>query len=352
MKKLPVLSFNLEQALAVSLFSFIGLLTRVGIENLFSTTNVVVDLLSVSITKDVEETPIFSDYFSNIFGCLVMGVVMRNSKWFTHHYPVIYVGLTSGLAGCITTFSTFNVQAFLNIVRKRPVNWLVTLTVGWLSAVSFYNLGFHLASLISFIWNCANKKTKYVFSEEDFEKDHKEHHHPKESQTDLPRKFESQEPQKEQPIGVIAGIILLLVLIGVFLILVFESESHRSIWFSCLFAPIGALIRWYLAQYNQNFPRFPIFTFGVNLVGTLILGGLYVLVNEKDLFNKDASLGAQFVAAAGTGFCGCLTTVSTLVKEYRAHNKLDGYINVVISFGMSQIMLISTFGVFFWAKYG
>jgi len=88
------------------------------------------------------------------------------------------------------------------------------------------------------------------------------------------------------------------------------------------------------------------------LVGTLILGGLYVLVNEKDLFNKDASLGAQFVAAAGTGFCGCLTTVSTLVKEYRAHNKLDGYINVVISFGMSQIMLISTFGVFFWAKYG
>ena len=71
-------------------------------------------------------------------------------------------------------------------------------------------------------------------------------------------------------------------------------------------AMVGAPLRYVADRYVQSKhdSAFPWGTFGVNVVGSLILG-----------FLVRASLGTPWMALLGTGFCGALTTYSTFGYE-------------------------------------
>ena len=65
----------------------------------------------------------------------------------------------------------------------------------------------------------------------------------------------------------------------------------------------GALVRYFFSRYNQAF-KLPLGTLIANLLGCFLIGLFYNHVESKEVY-----------LILATGFCGCLTTFSTLNDE-------------------------------------
>mmetsp|Transcript_1028 Transcript_1028/g.3611 ORF Transcript_1028/g.3611 Transcript_1028/m.3611 type:complete len:331 (+) Transcript_1028:296-1288(+) len=83
------------------------------------------------------------------------------------------------------------------------------------------------------------------------------------------------------------------------------------------FAPVGALLRWYLSLYNASAQKacfgIPLFTLLANTLGCACNAASAVLVHHAG-----SDIAAITIAAVSTGFAGCLSTVSTLISELRS----------------------------------
>jgi fluoride ion exporter CrcB/FEX len=111
--------------------------------------------------------------------------------------------------------------------------------------------------------------------------------------------------------------------------------------FALAFAPLGCLTRFYLSiKFNRRFISFPFGTFLANAIGTMILGMAFAL-QHAPLSPAGSGLiggsfaGCQVLQGVMDGFCGCLTTVSTWVLELsdskREHAYIYGSVTVVVS---------------------
>ncbi|KAF2396760.1 hypothetical protein EJ06DRAFT_482930, partial [Trichodelitschia bisporula] len=103
--------------------------------------------------------------------------------------------------------------------------------------------------------------------------------------------------------------------IGAVLMAIFPPHKawRGDALFACVFAPAGCLARWYVSgALNGVRPSFPLGTFAVNVFGTV---GLGVLLDLQRTGTAGSGVGCQVWQGVMDGGCGCLTTVSTFVAE-------------------------------------
>ncbi len=85
----------------------------------------------------------------------------------------------------------------------------------------------------------------------------------------------------------------------------------RQVLFVAAGGALGALARFALSHLAQSFwgARFPFGTLGINAVGSIAIGVLYVLIAERGILHPD------WRSIAMVGFLGAFTTFSTFSLE-------------------------------------
>ncbi|KAI9872938.1 MAG: hypothetical protein M1830_001042 [Pleopsidium flavum] len=123
--------------------------------------------------------------------------------------------------------------------------------------------------------------------------------------------------------------------------------------FALVFAPLGCLLRFYASTHlNGRIASFPLGTFTVNILGTIILGMCYDLqhapLGSARHIIGGGRIGCQVLQGVMDGFCGCLTTVSTWVVELKGLKKRHAYIYGVMSVGVALAFLVVIMGSLRW----
>ncbi|KAL5000316.1 CrcB-like protein-domain-containing protein [Aspergillus recurvatus] len=140
--------------------------------------------------------------------------------------------------------------------------------------------------------------------------------------------------------------------LGTILLVVFPPTGHKA-WrgdalFAIVFAPLGTLLRFYISLWlNARIPSFPLGTFAMNVVGTIILAMCYDL--QRVEVGASVLVSCQVLQGVMDGFCGCATTVSTWVAELNGLKKrIDAYIYGVVSVGVALGFFVVITGSLKW----
>lgn len=236
--------------------------------------------------------------------------------------------LLTGLCGSITTFSKFNQQVSLMIVGEanpsgnRYFTAFLSILLGLAAPTSSFIFGHDLSTIFG-----------------------SHFHHSEASDATLP---------KSLLIAKIMNYLLVVLLILSWFTLLVLAIIYRKQYYvilnlaSILLAPFGALCRFALASLNKKHYKFelinaiPIGTLIANLVGSLVLSAVNVILTWVEL----SCNWTAFLKAIGTGFCACLTTVSTLISEIQlmrgegrlVYSHIYPFCTICLSLGLSMVM--------------
>eukprot|EP00455_Lapot_gusevi_P018571 TRINITY_DN2015_c0_g1_i3.p1 TRINITY_DN2015_c0_g1~~TRINITY_DN2015_c0_g1_i3.p1 ORF type:complete len:424 (+),score=58.64 TRINITY_DN2015_c0_g1_i3:122-1393(+) len=269
---------------AVITFSFLGVLSRVYLLKLYS----------------FPGSPVFSVAVPNLIGCFVMGLVSKSQKKLVLVHPALFLALGTGFCGCLTTFSAWNLQAveLLFNTRQQSVMWLaVDQLFGWLmmmiiglsSSISAFLFGQQVAQVY-----LPPEPTHVTLK-------------PIAGGFDFPT-------LSSLPLSDL--VFLCFSFLAWLTLLICSIFFHHFLVMDLLFAPLGAILRWRLALSLNGRSDFPWGTFAANVSGTWIAALCYFLrLSPISVRVGLSSVGCAVLEGVITGFCGSLTTVSTLVSE-------------------------------------
>lgn len=100
----------------------------------------------------------------------------------------------------------------------------------------------------------------------------------------------------------------------------------------------GAYLRYRFSLYNGMYPNFPVGTFAANILGTWLLAG-FTAMSKYSVDYNDVGLQALMYGLI-TGFCGCLTTISTLVSEVDKLPSKHSYVYAITTNMVAQLGLV------------
>ncbi|EFR04819.1 hypothetical protein MGYG_07826 [Nannizzia gypsea CBS 118893] len=259
----------------------------------------------------------------------------------------LYIGLTTGFCGSFTSFSSFMLDAYHALSNTLPnpntdtilprnggysfMAVLAVLLYTVLLCLSSIVVGAHLADGLSYFTPT------------------------------LPFKFLR---------NILDRLIVLLAVgcwMGAIFLAIWTPDRHRPIqeqhWrgsaeFAIIFAPIGCLFRFYASLYfNPLILSFPLGTFLVNMIGTLILGICFDLQHASSVVARTSIngaiaphrlLGCQILKGIMNGFCGCTTTVSTWIAELHSLRLKHAYLYGFASVGLGLALLVVVIGTMQW----
>ncbi|CAG8605094.1 5594_t:CDS:10 [Ambispora leptoticha] len=210
--------------------------------------------------------PVFPLIGPQFLGCVIMGFCLAKKATMLERYLPLYTGLTTGLCGSITTFSSWNIaitQSLLNYngpqrsAIDNPISALsyIIITIGM--SVSGLKFGEHLAGFFVPTKNKTNN-IKVVH-------------------TIIPTKANLYQLSLLDWICTILGFGSLIAVITISIF----WHSQRRVLLSTIFGPLGTLIRWQLARLNAFNLSFPFGTFAANISGTFIFALLFMLSNGE-----------------------------------------------------------------------
>ncbi|KAG7664393.1 uncharacterized protein J8A68_002066 [[Candida] subhashii] len=280
--------------------------------------------------------------WANFAACVVMGLAIDGEElWFTlldkHEkiYPnkgsiPVYTGITTGFCGTVSSFSSVMLEAFnkaadteigVNFNYPNAAYGIMEFLAVMLAQFGLSIMGFHMGKHMSSVAD------RYI----------------------VPLSLKQYKILERISIGIAVSLVIIIcVLLGV------KSEGGWRSWtFAMLFAPFGAVLRFYLSKYlNSKMTNFPLGTFTANVSGSLLLA-IFNLVGRGKLPDNGrivtSVIGCHVLMGLEDGFCGALTTVSTFVVELFGLNTIDGYRYGVYSIMLSFIMTILTLGAYNWS---
>ena len=307
----------IEEALlwcCISVFAYAGAYVRVGFQyyRIWKTES------SVSLL------------YAQIIGCLVMGFMVHLRPLFMSSgvrlQRVVYTGVTTGLCGSITTFSSLNFDAnklFLlqwdstwgdangSYDGRRLLEWLVSIWIGVSVPMQALHAGRHLSEALfpaSAFPSCPS----------------------------LPAVDSTVLSMGES--AVVVSYVIATVLVIFLPAKLDSSGSFKHLLFTAIFGAVGAYMRYRLSLLNRSRPTFPLGTCIANVLGSWLLAVWMVLA--KFVVPQHEVLVIEVLYGLCTGFCGCLTTLSTFVNELHVLPRRAAYI-----YGMSSIIL-AQLGIF------
>ncbi|KAL6071484.1 Camphor resistance CrcB protein [Balamuthia mandrillaris] len=348
-------------------------LTALRLLSALSLCAVLATLLRVSLTRFLRwsvgqayQGVLPSNLFANVLGCVIMGFLAPQkglSLWKREGW--LYVAMTSGFCGSLTTLSSWMKDAVAALGRVEVVHYLLLIFLELFSNFCAFTFGLHLYSTVTAI----GTRTPTSFLSKRFQvihdhSDSSSHQQQQEVEEDgeysdvsLATSGQNEEAPTDKPLKrllwtALLPTVLLSLAVLTLSILSVNLETWRWLMFSALFAPFGALLRYYLSLFNAKEPYasgFPLFTFIPNLAGCLFAAAMHILAANKGWTDR-SSPGAYLVEASMTGFSGCLTTVSTFMAELmQPHRALPlRYLYGACTVSIAQASMLLLFWAFLW----
>eukprot|EP01135_Chromosphaera_perkinsii_P003561 Nk52_evm19s248 gene=Nk52_evmTU19s248 len=321
-KEGPSLKAHFLYFCSISIFAYAGVIIRVYLEKL----------------SKYDGFESFSPLWPEIIGCVIMGFfVQQKGKMMPHQYAplaALFIGISTGLCGSITTFSTWNASAIkalvdfdntINTSATRVWTWITVTVAGVAIPFGALRFGNHLGML----YNHMEKR----FAKDTGKKD-----------------VEGGKKESLVPKNIVYSymdwmLIIAFIPVTVFVIVLSNQLDRDDYVFDFVFALAGANLRYQLSFLNKLHRKFFFGTFAANILGCALLGLFTVL--QKDL--SLTTLQNNVFIGLETGFCGCLTTISTFIVEVELLSVKSSNRYAWVSIIVAQLFFIVTLGTYTWA---
>ncbi|KAL1408793.1 hypothetical protein Q8F55_005606 [Vanrija albida] len=237
-------------------------------------------------------------------GCGIMGLALARKNEISWLYPPLYTFFTTGIAGSVTTFSSWMLEAYEAFANTEhynrkglhsTVNGLAYSFVTVMVSFAGLKLGGYVSSLLPRL--------------------------PRPPRRAVANGADGRPHGQGTRLLDLLAVASAVASYGGALALYFAAPRRwrPRATYAILLAPPGTMLRFALARINARRPfldRFPLGTFIANMAGTVIIAGTYAAARRPGA--RDNPLACTTLDAVHDGFCGCLTTVSTFVVEMGA----------------------------------
>ena len=277
--------------------------------------------------------PQFSSLYAQLVGTAIMGTLVAHKTLLQKRHKIFYTALTTGLCGSMTTFSSWNLEAALSLLQlnssslsplqgpdngRRAVTFLTILLLGLSAPIGALKLGSSVANSIAprFQSTCCAAPIAFCTK------------------------------RWISAISIFIG--WTLVTGGVVCLILIDLQLLFSLLLGC----VGTYLRWCLSRLDKCqrcVRRFPLGTFLANVSGAWIIGLTHV---AAAFFYAEGTSDTLLMLLGGvsTGFCGCLTTVSSLIDQLCTLPFHCACLYAFSSIACAQAGLITTLAVFAWTR--
>ncbi|KAJ7157097.1 major facilitator superfamily domain-containing protein [Mycena filopes] len=286
------------------LFSVLGVLARLGL----------------SALANYSGQSIFPLAYSQGVGCLIMGFCLALKEPFHRYYPPLYIGLTTGFCGSLTTMSGWQLDIFSSWLNSHTAPWspLNQVLDGLCKGVFTISLslasllfGMHIASQISPYFHAAPPPGKLLRS----------------------------------AVTIIAVCTYAATIPAYYFL---PRDYRHQATAALMFSFPGTLTRYMLSiQLNGVLHTFPLGTYAANSFGTALQATLHVLQSTAGRPLGGAT--CTLLQGLADGYCGCLTSVSTVAAELVTFKTAGHkYRYGLATWATGQIFLVLIFGALLW----
>ena len=313
----------------LALFAVLGTLARLGIIALGSFPGAPVGEGSV--------------LWANFAGCVVMGLLVSNESQSLFRRlggghggaswgAALYAGLTTGFCGSLTSFSSFTLDAFRLLANVMPMHvWGAAGGRNFIAVVAYaiatvalslvgLQFGAHLARLSASLPVPVLTAAAAVTT---------------------PGTASATSAVGRHWLWVGGGILLPAAGAAAWTVTIALSATRAAAQLpvSCALAPVGVFARFWLSRMlNPRVKRFPLGTFAANTAAVLVL--VAVAVGRA----RRAGAACRVLAGVADGFCGCLSTVSTLAVELRSLRTSHAYTYAFTTASIGLAITVSVLG--------
>jgi len=338
---------RLHSALCVAFFAWVGMALRLALAALVGTADMglTTSVAAGPSTRCDTQSTASGYFFQNVLGCFLMAVIGRHKTALNEH---IATGLSAGLCGSLTTWGTWATEEAVTVLNgeilKATVSEICMLSV----CMSSFKLGHYTAragmqgvppdasgasggsamagglptaglppvASDGLPERLAPAGSAVVSREGSGGIEEREEWA---LELDTPKSW-SEDHGPQLHIGRRRHGLIMVAAVGIILSTFAVLARARDVkGLLCMaMAPFGALLRWALSLGNPSTAPYPVFTLIANTLGCGVNALAGVMAGRAPAGLERAAWGAL-----SSGFCGSLTTVSTLIAELRG-DKLGG----------------------------